>query len=89
VGADLVRVQILNTIATHGTKALVDRRRPDGAQGSFPSGHASASFATAAVLQRHYGWRLGFQRTILPFTQVPRVLRRTVIISATFWSERR
>jgi len=28
-------------------------------QGSFPSGHASASFATATVLQRKWGWRAG------------------------------
>jgi membrane-associated phospholipid phosphatase len=26
---------------------------------SFPSGHTSSAFATAAVLERHYGWKVG------------------------------
>jgi hypothetical protein len=26
---------------------------------SFPSGHSASSFATAAVLQRHFGWKVG------------------------------
>jgi membrane-associated phospholipid phosphatase len=59
VGADLVRAQLLNAAFTHATKALVDRRRPDGGPYSFPSGHASATFAAAAVLERHFGWKVG------------------------------
>ena len=59
LGSDLFRAQILNAAATHGTKALVQRRRPNGGRHSFPSGHASSTFATAAVLQRHLGWRAG------------------------------
>ena len=56
VGADLVRAQIVDTVLTQGTKIAVGRRRPDGARFSFPSGHASSSFATAAVLHRRLGW---------------------------------
>ena len=26
---------------------------------SFPSGHTSVSFATATVVQRHFGWKAG------------------------------
>jgi len=37
----------------------VGRRRPDGSRFSFPSDHASSSFATATVLQRRLGWRVG------------------------------
>ena len=59
VGADLIRAQIVNTTMTQGLKFAVDRRRPDGTRFSFPSGHTSSSFATAAVLQRHFGWRVG------------------------------
>lgn len=59
VGADLVRAQILNTVLTQGIKLSVGRTRPDGSRFSFPSGHTSSSFATAAVLQRHFGWRAG------------------------------
>jgi hypothetical protein len=59
VGADLVRSQILNAGMTQGIKLAVGRTRPDGSRYSFPSGHTSSSFATATVLQRHFGWRAG------------------------------
>lgn len=59
VGADLVRAQIINTALTQGIKLAVNRQRPDGLRYSFPSGHTSSSFATATVLQRHFGWKVG------------------------------
>ena len=59
LGADLVRAQVLNAAVTHGVKAAVDRRRPDGGPHSFPSGHTSSTVATAAVIQRHFGWKAG------------------------------
>jgi membrane-associated phospholipid phosphatase len=41
-------------------KSLVDERRPDGSDyHSFPSGHASFSFAAAAFLENRYGWQVG------------------------------
>ena len=41
-------------------KYTVRRERPDGSNNkSFPSGHAASAFATATVLQRHYGWKVG------------------------------
>ena len=54
-GASLIRAQILNGLLTQGLKFAVDRTRPDGGAYSFPSGHTSAAFATAAVLQHDYG----------------------------------
>ncbi|MEO8036952.1 MAG: phosphatase PAP2 family protein [Acidobacteriota bacterium] len=59
VGAELFRAQLLSGGLTQALKFSVGRRRPDGARYSFPSGHASASFATAAVLERRWGWRVG------------------------------
>ncbi|WP_239491291.1 phosphatase PAP2 family protein [Luteitalea sp. TBR-22] len=59
VGADLVRAQLLTAAMTQGLKLAVGRTRPDGSSYSFPSGHSSATFATATVLQRHYGWKAG------------------------------
>jgi membrane-associated phospholipid phosphatase len=57
LGADLVDAQIVNGILTQGIKYAAGRTRPNGSSRSFPSGHTSATFATAAVVQQHYGWK--------------------------------
>src|SRR5688572_418249 len=59
VGADLVSANIVAQSLTGAVKMSVRRGRPDGTEFSFPSGHTSVSFATATVLQRHYGWKAG------------------------------
>src|SRR4029079_18966435 len=59
VGASLVRAQVLNTLLTESIKVAVHRTRPDKGNFSFPSGHASATFATATVLERTFGWKFG------------------------------
>ena len=59
VGADLFRSQLLAEGLTIGLKESVRRQRPEGSGFAFPSGHTTVSFASATVLQRHYGWRLG------------------------------
>jgi membrane-associated phospholipid phosphatase len=58
LGADLVDAQIVNGVLTQGLKAAVDRRRPTGSKHSFPSGHTSATLATASVIEQHYGWKV-------------------------------
>jgi len=57
IGFDLLRAQILTQTFTYTMKAIGQRSRPDGSCCSFPSGHASTTFATAAVLERHFGLR--------------------------------
>lgn len=59
VGYDLIRAQILTQSITQAVKWGVNRTRPDQTQFSFPSGHAATTFATATVLQRHFGWKAG------------------------------
>lgn len=59
VGADLVRAQLLAQGITFAVKRSVRRTRPDGTSFSFPSGHASLTFASATVLQKHFGWKVG------------------------------
>jgi membrane-associated phospholipid phosphatase len=59
IGADLVRAQLVNAVFTQGLKLTVNRQRPDGDPFSLPSGHSSGTFASATVLQRHLGWKVG------------------------------
>jgi len=59
VGADLISAQIVSQTVTQAIKFSVGRTRPDGTAYSFPSGHSATTFATAAVLQRHFGWKAG------------------------------
>src|SRR5688572_20105996 len=59
----LLRTQVVNGVITRSLKFL-PRARPYQEEavvgkGSFPSGHASASFATATVLHRRFGWWRG------------------------------
>jgi membrane-associated phospholipid phosphatase len=73
-GRDLLRAQISAASWTYAIKYSVDRTRPNGDPRSFPSGHTSASFATATVLQQHYGWKLGLPAFALAtYTAVERV----------------
>ena len=60
VGFDLLRAQILSGVIVQGMKYTVQRDRPSGACCAFPSGHAGAAFAAAAVLERHLGYRLSW-----------------------------
>jgi PAP2 superfamily len=57
LGFDLIRALIVSQSLTQGIKVTVRRDRPTGECCAFPSGHASAAFATAAVLERHLGYR--------------------------------
>jgi PAP2 superfamily len=60
LGRDLVRAQIVTGGLTQALKFATQRTRPDGSSAtSFPSGHSSGTFATATVLQRHFGWKVG------------------------------
>jgi hypothetical protein len=64
-GADIMRAQLLSQAYVQALKFTVQRERPDGSNSvSFPSGHSASAFATATVLQRHYGWKVGIPATI-------------------------
>jgi membrane-associated phospholipid phosphatase len=59
MGSDFIRGQLLNGIFTEALKFGVNRTRPTGSNHSFPSGHTSATFTTAAILEAHFGWAVG------------------------------
>ena len=59
LGSDLIRAQVLNGVINTTIKVIVNRDRPTGSPYSFPSGHTSATFATATVVQHHLGWKAG------------------------------
>jgi hypothetical protein len=63
MGSDLIEATLLSEGITQGIKVMVRRERPlrdDGTRASgfsFPSGHASVTFAAATVFQQHLGWK--------------------------------
>ena len=59
IGSDLIRAQALNAVVTTGLKVAVGRARPTGGSRAFPSGHSSATFASATILGDHFGWKVG------------------------------
>jgi len=59
VAVDLAQAQLVAQGVTYAFKYAAQRTRPDGSARSFPSGHTSVTFASATVLQRHFGWKVG------------------------------
>ena len=65
-------------LLTAGLKEAFPEWRPDHSdRKSFPSGHASVSFAAAASLQNRYGWQVGVPAQIVAaFVGVSRIEAR-------------
>jgi membrane-associated phospholipid phosphatase len=60
LGNNLLRAQILSQSVVQAAKYATHRARPDGSNNhSLPSGHTATAFATAGVVQRHFGWKAG------------------------------
>jgi membrane-associated phospholipid phosphatase len=64
LGFDLIRAQIVSGVFVQGIKIAVRRDRPTGSCCAFPSGHSASAFATAAVLERHLGYRAAWPTMI-------------------------
>jgi membrane-associated phospholipid phosphatase len=57
-GMDMLRAQIIAEGLTEALKFSTHRERPNHSNHqSFPSGHASVTFASATVIERHLGWK--------------------------------
>lgn len=63
---------------TSGLKAVIHEDRPDHSDdNSFPSGHTSISFASAATLEKRYGWQIGIPaHVVAAFVGLARVEAR-------------
>jgi membrane-associated phospholipid phosphatase len=65
LGMDTIEAEIMSAGIVFGLKESVRRPRPAGAETSnttsfsFPSGHATSTFAAATVLQQHLGYKAG------------------------------
>ena len=57
IGFDLMRAQIVSQALVHAMKYSIRRDRPTGECCAFPSGHATTAFSSAAVIERHFGYR--------------------------------
>jgi len=57
LGMDLLRSTLEDAAIVYAIKVSARRERPTGECCSFPSGHASVTFAAASVLWRHLGWK--------------------------------
>jgi hypothetical protein len=58
VGMDLIQSLVISEALVNVLKYATHRERPDGSDHrSFPSGHASDTFAFATALERHLGWK--------------------------------
>jgi hypothetical protein len=55
IGIDELRALLESELLVQGLKYTIRRERPEGTGYSFPSGHATDSFAAATVLARHFG----------------------------------
>jgi hypothetical protein len=58
-GSNLFRVEAVNGLITGAMKVVISRTRPNGGKYSYPSGHSSVAFSTAAVITNHLGWKWG------------------------------
>ena len=65
LGLDLLRAELEEEAIVQTIKFSARRTRPDGTPYSFPSGHAAATFALAAVLERHLGYRFAWPTVVI------------------------
>jgi membrane-associated phospholipid phosphatase len=74
---------IFSSLVTETLKKTVNRPRPNGGNYSFPSGHSTSAFASAAFVHRRYGWK----PAIAPYIMSGIVAWSRVDQRAHYWSD--
>ncbi len=66
---------LVNGAISFGLKSIIDKQRPNMENNdSFPSGHSSIAFQSAAFIQKRYGWKYGIPSYLLAgFTGYSRI----------------
>jgi hypothetical protein len=59
LGSDLAVSFLVTSALTISLKYGIDRKRPNGAPYSMPSGHTSGAFSSVPVIWHHLGWQTG------------------------------
>lgn len=52
-------------LSTQVLKRTINKKRPNGGDYGFPSGHTTAAFSSAAFMQKRYGWKYGLPGYLL------------------------
>lgn len=55
----------VQTATVLSVKRIVNRKRPNGKNYSFPSGHTAVSFMSSTFIWKRYGWEYGIPATVL------------------------
>lgn len=61
----LTKTVAVESVAIYALKRIANRKRPNGKNNSFPSGHTAVSFASSTYLWKRYGWKYGVPATVL------------------------
>ena len=61
----LLKSFVVETGLVIGMKRIINRKRPNGKNYSFPSGHTAVSFMSSTYLWKRYGWEYGIPSTLL------------------------
>ena len=59
------KTTVTSFAVTHVLKRVINKRRPNGGNHAWPSGHTSSAFSGAAFLQIRHGWRVGIPAYLL------------------------
>ena len=63
--AQFIKTMGTSFLVTHAIKRGVNKKRPNGGDYSFPSGHTSAAFTGAAFIEKRYGLKVGIPTYLL------------------------